>query len=268
MTGRKGELTNALKRSIESGRLVLGVGAVTQSPIVVEIAGRLGLDFVWVDTEHGGISPEDGSSVESLVRAAEASGTTILLRTADGDRKVIQKVLDAGVHALLISDVGSADEVKRIVDSSRFSVEGSSGARGFSAARFSGWATPDPSMMKLVNADVLVGVMIESREAVEMIDRIVAVEGLGFVFVGPGDLSISLGVGGQTSHEKVTEALGSVVAACKRAGVPAGFPASDVDSARKAIAGGFTIVRCAMDTALLRKSLSQAVKELRAAPSS
>lgn len=256
-------MTNKLKEAIASGRPVFGAGAITQSPIVVEIAGRAGMDFVWIDTEHGGASPRDGNSIEELLRAAEASGTTILVRTAEDDHRVIQKLLDGGVHAVLVSGVGGEEEARRIVDASRWSIDGSGGTRGYSAARFSGWASPDASYLRQANGDTLVGVMIESREAVDSIDSIVSIRDLGFVFVGPGDLSISLGVSGQTGHEKVNEAFRKVVAACNRAGVPAGFPASDAETARKALANGFRIIRCAMDTAVLRKTFSQTVKELR-----
>lgn len=233
---------NRFRESIEADEVVLGARAATFSPAVVELYGGLGLDFVWLDFEHAGPSPWDSTVFEELTRAAEAGDIELLVRLPSGDPPLVRKVLDAGVRNLLVPRVEAVDEVRAAVEATRFVYDGGPGQRGAASGRSSAWGTAS-DYLATEDAAVCLGVMIEKREAVERLDDILSVPELGFVFVGPGDLSVQLGHPGEKGHPEVVETIDRVRDAALDAGVPIGRIAHDPTGARDAIEAGYRIVR-------------------------
>lgn len=245
-------------------RAVLGIGAVTQNPIVIELVGKAGFDFVWIDTEHGGFSPYDGVSIENTVRAAQSSGTSVLFRVPTVDSAMIQKALDAGVQAIVVSGVSNKEQAEALSSAARWPIGKVQGERGFSISRYSDWVSPDASFLERTNEEVLIGPMIESKEGVENLSEILSVEGVDFVFVGPGDLSMSLGLTGQFSHPLVKQNVQKILDTALEFGIPAGYPVSSVKASKEMIANGFKIVRCGTDIAILHETLRQIIAGVRA----
>jgi 2-dehydro-3-deoxyglucarate aldolase len=234
---------NAFKSAVTNGDVVFGAEAQTNSPALVEVYGSLGVDFVWVDFEHGGGSPTDSDALGELTRAAEVSGTDLLVRLPSGDPSLVRKALDAGVRNLLIPRVESASEVERAVRASRFKYDGGVGKRGVSSARSSVYGDRSDDYIDAEDDSVVVGVMIETAEAVDALDEILAVPELGFVFVGHGDLSVSLGHPLETDHPEVRSTMDAIEARCRDADVPLGGAARSTDAIEAKIDAGYRVLR-------------------------
>src|SRR6056297_399993 len=107
---------NGLRRALEAGETVFGAAAATYSPTVVEILGDVGLDYVWIDLEHGGPSPYDSTALAELTRAAEAGGIELLVRLPKPEPALVRKVLDAGVRTVLLPRIETAEQLRPAVE--------------------------------------------------------------------------------------------------------------------------------------------------------
>lgn len=255
--------TNHVRERLDRGEPVLGARAETFSPVMVEVYGQLGLDFVWLDLEHGGPSPYDSTAFDALVRAAENTGIELLVRLPSGDPPLIHKVLDAGVTTLLIPQVEVAGEIRRAVRAAHFVYDGEPGARGFGGGRPTGWGADAAGFTERQDDTVLVGVMIEHRDAVDAIEEVLAVPELGFAFVGAIDLSVSMGHPQATDHPEVRAAITTVEAACRDADVPLGAPKHDTTAAEAALADGYDILRVGDEVGAVREVVGARLDALR-----
>ena len=255
--------TNHVRERLDRGEPVLGARTETFSPVVVEVYGQLGLDFVWLDLEHGGPSPYDSTAFDALVRAAENAGIELLVRLPSGDPPLIHKVLDVGVTTLLIPQVESAAAVRRAVEAAHFVYDGEPGARGFGGGRPTGWGADAEGFTERQDDAVLVGAMIEHRAAVDAIEEILAVPELGFAFLGAIDLSVSMGRPQETDHPQVQEAIAAVKSACRDADVPLGAPKHDTAAAEAAIADGYDVLRIGDEVGAVREAVGTRVDALR-----
>ena len=251
---------NSLRRRLRADETVFGARASTLSPALVEVYGALGFDFVWLDFEHTGESALDSPVFEHLSRAAAAADTSLVVRLPNGDPELIRKVLDTGVRTVLVPRVETAAEVREAVRASRFRYEGG-GKRGVSHGRSSDWGLSVDTERE--DDTVLVGAMIETREAVENLEGILSVPELGFVYVGPGDLSAAYGVPGDADHPEVQSAIGTVEDACAAAGVPAGRSAATTEGGAELLASGYRLVRLGDEVSAVRQALGDRLAELR-----
>ena len=247
--------SNDLREALSSGDVVLGVLENTYDPTLVEFYGELGLDFVWIDLEHGGPSPWDGERTEDLLRAADLGGTELLVRLPHPDPGLVRKALDAGVRNLFVSRVETAEEVRRAVEASRFEYDGDPGERGFANPRASRWgATEDYAATE--DEEVVVGVTIENRSAVENLEEILAVPDLGFVFAGPLDLAVSFGHPGDPGHEDVQEAVETIRSTATETGVPLGGLGLGMDDVNEKASSGYQIINLGSTTGALQSAVS------------
>lgn len=218
----------------------LGAVAKVPSPTLVEVYGDVGLDFVFLDYEHAGAaSPRDTAGLENLVRAAELSGTDLLVRLPTGEPSLVREVLETGVRNVLVPRVRTAGEARRAVRAARYDHEGGPGDRGIGGSRANRWGAEFDGYLDREDASTSVGVMLETADAVGNVEEILAVTDLGFAFVGHRDLTHSLGHGENVDHPDVAAAADTLREACLEAGVPVGRVAGDVDDAREGVAAGF-----------------------------
>lgn len=254
---------NRILERFERGGVALGARATDPAPTLVEVYGSIGLDFAWLDFEHSGPSAVDGPVFEDLTRAAEVGDVDLLVRLPSGDPELVRKALDAGVRNVLVPRIETAAEVREAVRAGRFRYDGEPGERGAAAARAATWgATPD-DYVEREDETVCVGAMIENETAVANLAEILSVPELGFVFVGPSDLSISLGHPRETDHPAVEEAVESVRAAAVEAGVPVGCIANDPETARAAIDDGYQLLRIGDELSAARTVLGERLAALR-----
>lgn len=254
---------NELRKRVESGDPVVGARARNPSPMLIEVYGDLGLDFAWIDFEHGGESPWNAPMLESLVRAGEVAGVDLLVRLPTGDPSLVRKVLDAGVRTVLIPRIESAEEIRRAVRAARFRYDGEVGDRGIGTGYVNRWgASADETYAEREDEAVLVGAMIENRTAVEDLGSILDVPDLGFVFLGPSDLSTSYGRPLETDHQDVRAAVETVRRESLDAGVPVGRIAADGTDARDAIDDGYSVVRIGGEVEAVRHELGSRLAEI------
>jgi 2-dehydro-3-deoxyglucarate aldolase len=247
--------TNELLATVASGDVALGVLDNTFSPMLVEFYAELGLDFVWLDLEHGGPGPDDGTQVENLLRAADAAGIEPLVRSPKPDPSLIRKALDAGVRSLFVSRIETAEEVRRAVRAARFKYDGEAGDRGFAFPRASRWGTAD-EYARTEDDEIMIGVTIENPTAVENIDEILDVPELGFVFAGPLDLSVALGYPGEPTHEDVQELVGEIESAALDAGVPLGGLGFGMDDVNQKADAGYQILNLGSTTSAVKQTVT------------
>lgn len=256
---------NALRRKLDAGETLLGASCATFSPTVIETMGHLGLDYVWLDLEHSGPSPSDSTALEELTRAAEAADVALLVRLPAPDPPVVRKVLDAGVRTILLPRIETAEQLRRGVRAAYFSYDGDVGDRGVGVGRSAEWVGYGDEFVAGEDGEVLVGTMIENRRAVENVEEILSVPQLGFAFVGPADLSVSLSGGDPTRNTSaaVQSALDRTLDACLDAGVPVGRIRNGVEEARAAMADGYRIVRIGGDVSSIHATVGGRLDELR-----
>ncbi|MFB6090082.1 MAG: HpcH/HpaI aldolase/citrate lyase family protein [Halobellus sp.] len=257
---------NSFRHAIENDEVIFGARSSTFSPTVIEIYGELGIDFVWLDFEHMGPSPWDSTVFEDLTRAADVGGTELFVRLPTGEPSLIRKVLDAGVRNVFVPRVDTAEEVREAVKATRFDYGGEPGERGMASGRSRTWGLAGDDYIETEDEEVCIGVMIEKTTAVDELDEILSVPELGFVFIGPSDLSVQMGHPGDKTHPDVASQITEIREAAHDAGVPTGVIANDPEAIEEAVEKGHQIIRMGGDLASVKSVLSErldAVEHLR-----
>ena len=255
--------TNRLREQLEAGQVALGVLDSTYSPTLVELYGELGLDFVWLDFEHGGPSPWDAETLEGLLRAGELTETELLVRIPVTEPALVRKVLDAGVRNVFLSRVETAEEVQQAVRAARFQYDGAPGRRGLANPRASRWGLTD-NYTDTEDEAIVLGVTIENQQAVDDLDAILDVPELGFVFIGPLDLSVALGRPGELDHPDVQEAVETIRDAAVDAGVPVGGLGFGMDDVNEKAQNGYQLLNLGSTTGALQASVTGWLDEYQA----
>ncbi|GAA0306392.1 HpcH/HpaI aldolase family protein [Halarchaeum salinum] len=232
---------NDLRRTLDDDTPAFGVLDNTYSPAVVEVVGELGFDFVWVDLEHGGPSPWDADALEGLLRAAELTDTELLVRVPEANPAMVRKALDAGVRNLFLSRVEAAAEVRDAIAAANFEYDGNPGRRGLAGPRSARYGLAD-DYIGTEDEEVLVGVTIETIEAVENIDEILSVPELGFAFLGPNDFSVAYGSPGDLADPEVEAAVETVRDAAIEHDVTLGGLTFGMDDAVAKVADGYRLL--------------------------
>lgn len=233
---------NPLRETLEEGDVALGAVAKSASPMLLEVYGEVGLDFTFIDLEHGGQSPFNSDYLEHLWRASTIGGIEPLVRVPSGSPPLVRRVLDTGIRSIIVPRVKTAAEVRAAVEASRFEYEGEPGERGFvSGCQANMWGRDLDGYLDRQDDTTLVGAIVETAEAVKNLEEILAVPDLGFVFVGHRDLTISLGHRNDVDHPEVLETVDRIRSACLDADVPVGRVPADRADARAAIDEGFQL---------------------------
>ena len=237
---------NQMKRKLLAGEPAFGVSVMFPSPHIVDIVGRLGFDWVLIDCEHGSISLE---SVELMVMAAESADITPIARPPVNSFEAIGQLMDRGVMGVQVPHVNTAEDARRAVESVKYHPVGGRGlAAGVRAANY-GYGMSMSDYAEQSNAETLVCVQIEEGEAVRNVDEIVQVEGVDVFFVGPSDLSQSLGYPGRPDAPVVREAMDSVFATVAAVGKVSGS-AGNASAHRRYMDQGVTYLYTHLTTLL------------------
>ncbi|MGI6315861.1 MAG: HpcH/HpaI aldolase family protein [Christensenellales bacterium] len=207
------ENLHAFKEKLSTGQPVTGPFMKTGDPAFVEAAGWAGFDFCILDTEHGPVSIE---TMQNNVRAAEVSGMLPIIRVADAEENTIGKALDIGAMGVQVPQVSDTKTAKAVVAAAKFHPAGSRGMCRF--VRAAQYSTLDRYDYFREANEILVILQLEGQEAIDNLHSILAVEGVDILFIGPYDLSQSLGLPGQIDHPKVIEKMNEIVSAARAAG--------------------------------------------------
>ena len=232
-----------------SSRPLAGMWVCAGSTVATEIAAGSGLDWLLIDMEHSALSLE---SVLAQLQTAAAYPVTPVVRVAWNDPVLIKQVLDIGAQNIIVPMVSSADEARAAVAATRYPPAGVRGV-GSALARSTRWNRIDHY---LADADLHVSltVQIETVPGVEAAPDIAATPGVDAIFVGPSDLSASMGLRGQQSHPDVMSAVHRVFRAAHDGGIPVGVNAFDPAVAEAYLDAGADFVAVGADVALLARA--------------
>ena len=227
-------MQTSIKDKIHRGEVALGVSLMFSSPQLVEMLAYAGFDWVLIDCEHGSIGPAD---VEVMAMAADAAGIAAIARPRSNAAADIQSVLDRGVSGVQIPHINTRAEAERAVAAVKF---GPGAGRGLAAGtRPDRWGLGArmPDFAAQANAQSLVCVQIEDQEAVANIDAILEVDDIDVFFIGPSDLSQSMGHPGEPNAPPVAQAIERTLAAIRDAGKAPGMPAT-AETLEKVVGSG------------------------------
>ena len=216
------------RKALDSERGVFGPFMITSDPALVECAGYAGYDFVLLDMEHG---PTNFQHLQHLIRAANSVNIMTIVRVPRGSDIYIDRALDVGAGGVLIPQIESAQQAAAVVSAAKFSPVGSRGTCKFTRSACYGAFGGDAYFNEAQNTMVLI--QAEGANAIEHIDEILAVKGIDVIFVGPYDLSASLGIIGQIEHPLICEAIRKIVQKASDKGIKVGCFANDAAMARR-----------------------------------
>ena len=246
---------NSVRKALLERTPTIGTWIQIGHPVIGEILGNAGFDWVAVDGEHSDI---DVQGFTDVLRGLYGRGPEPFIRVRENDTLAIRQVLDAGARGIIVPLVNNAEEAEKAVAAAKYPPQG---IRGFCFSRMNEYGVKFDEYVKTANDDIAVVVMIESQEAIENIDEILSVEGVDGVFIGPYDLSGSYGIPGQTSHPSVREGCKKVLQVCARVGKSAGLHVviPTEENIKKAIEDGFTFIAIGVDTVFLDYSSVKAL---------
>ncbi len=220
---------NTAKEKLKNGETVYGCFVRYPNAALVEVLGYCGWDFIVFDGEHGTIEPGD---CEHMVRAAELQSITPIIRVPVNQPHIILRFLDTGPQGLHVPMVRSAADAEAVVQAVKYQPRGSRGLAAVRAADY-GQRTPFAKYVTEANAETLVVIHIETEDAVERLPEITRVEGLDVIFIGPTDLSNSLGVPGEIQHPKVQATLQRCVDTVSESRLALGIMVPNAEAARQ-----------------------------------
>jgi len=216
MTG----FTNPAKERLKKGEVALGCGVrLARTVEIARVMAISGYDWLFIDMEHGSI---DLDIACQMAVAALDAGIAPIARVPSGEFSIATRLLDGGAAGIVIPHVDTADEAREIVDRLKYPPQGHRSVAG-AMAQLGYRPTPLADATRIVNAETLIVVMIETPRAVENAEAIAAVPGVDVLLIGTNDLSMELGIPGSLGDPKVVACYERVIAACKRHGKHAGL---------------------------------------------
>ena len=218
----------SFKAAMDSDKGALGPFMICTDPAMVEAAGHAGYDFVLLDMEHGTTTFE---TLPNLIRAANVAGVCPVVRVPRGSDIWIDQALDVGAGAVMIPQIDTAEQARTAVAAAKFSPIGNRGTCRF--VRSAGFGAIPGKDYFAKAQDTVVIVQAEGRKALENLDEILDVPGIDVVFVGPYDLSSSLGHVGEIDHPEVIEAIKEIIAKAAAKGVKVGCFADTAEGGKK-----------------------------------
>lgn len=254
--------TTTLKQRLAANRLTVGSWITLAHPAIAEIMARAGFDWLTVDMEHSVITIREA---EELIRVVSLCGVPALVRLTSNDANQIKRVMDAGASGVIVPMVSSRAEAEHAVSAMYYPPLG---RRGVGLARAQGYGPGFADYREqLADRGAVVMVMIEHIDAVNNARDILSVEGVDGYFIGPYDLSSSMGLAGQLEHPKVVAAIEQVRTTAKALNKPGGVHVIEPDPARLRafVEQGFTFLAYSLDIRMLdqtaRAGLASVTKE-------
>jgi 2-dehydro-3-deoxyglucarate aldolase/4-hydroxy-2-oxoheptanedioate aldolase len=249
----------AFRARLLAGEPVFGTFLSTGSAASAEVCGRAGFDWCLVDLEHG---LGDESALQAQLVALELSGVPALVRVESGAPLRIGRVLDHGAAGVMIPRVRSAAEAAEAVAGTRYPP---TGVRGVAlSVRGAGYGTARAEDVGRIDAGVTMLIQIENEAALGDVAAIAAVEGVDVLFVGPNDLSHSMGIAGRFDDQRYLDALAAVAAAARAAGKVAGVMLRSSDEVEPHLRLGYGFFALSTDAGVLGQAMRSALATMRA----
>ena len=250
---------NNLKEALKEGKNVFGPFMKFADPATVEIMGFAGFDFVIIDAEHGPISMQ---SAQNMIRAAETVNITPVIRVANNDEALILRALDIGAQGIEIPQINNKLQAIKAVRSVKYAPQGERGVCRY--VRAANYSSMDKfEYFKSANNETMIIAHIEGVEGINNLDEILSVPGIDVIFIGPYDLSQSLGIPGEVNNPLVTERMKEVVLKCKQNKIDVGTFADDIKTAKSWVSLGAQYISFSVDVAILYNISKTIVNKLK-----
>lgn len=244
---------NRLREKLASGSTVVGTFLNLGSALAAEACAIAGYDWLLIDLEHGGGGE---SSVLGQIHAAAAHDVPVLVRVESLERMRAGRVLDLGANGIMFPQVAGAEDARRAVGNLRYFPRGQRGTANYN--RLCGFGQ-HPEVLDNTEDAILGVIQIETEGALSEANEIAAIDGVDVLFVGPVDLTRSLGIAGQTSSPIFVQALDDVVNACATQGKAAGVIVNDPTQIERFRSLGFTFIAVGSDSSMLARTAAQTV---------
>ena len=245
-------MRNRLKELLETGKVAIGAQLRFGVPAIAELFGAAGFDWVLIDTEH---APQTPTSVQAQLQGVGCTEATSIVRTAKNDPDLIKLYLDMGAMGVVVPSINTAGEAGEGTSACRYPPDG---IRGWGPHRAAKYGLARETYTTEINSQVMYIPIIESAEAIENIEEILAVDGVDSFIVGPVDLSISLNVPFDYENRKYQQALQRTLEAAEQVGKPAGIGVYgsplDPTSAIRHMQSGFRLILVGGDEPFLTTS--------------
>ncbi|MFE3836331.1 HpcH/HpaI aldolase family protein [Pseudogemmobacter sonorensis] len=239
---------NGFKRALAEGRSQIGIWCTLPGGVTAELLAGTGFDWILLDTEH---ALTDLPDIHGMLQAVAASPVAPVVRVQENSAVLIKRALDMGALTLMVPYVQSPEEAEAAVRAMRYAPRGIRGLAGLTRASRYG-AVAD--YIARAEEELCLIVQVETADAVARIEEIASVDGVDAVFIGPADLSASMGLAGQTGHPAVVAKIEEAIARLRAIGKPSGILTLDLDFARRCIGLGTRFTAVGVDMALLRRA--------------
>ncbi len=251
---------NAFKHALAEGRSQIGLWCSLSHHYAVEVVAGAGFDWLLLDCEH---SPNDLESLVPQLQAIAPYSSTPVVRVPWNDTVTIKRVLDIGAQSLLLPYVQNVAEARAAVAATRYPPDGVRGVAGTTrASRFGRVA----DYARRAAGELCLLVQVETREALDEIEAIAALEGIDGIFIGPADLHASMGYTGETANQAVVPVIEDALRRIRRAGKAPGILTADESLARRYLAAGALFTAVGNDVGLLARGADQLAARFRTAP--
>lgn len=248
---------NAFKQALARGERQVGMWSALASPIVAEILGGAGFDWVVIDGEH---APNDIPSLLGQLQAMRGGTAEPVFRVPWNDMVVIKRALDVGARTLIVPFVQNADEARRAVAAMRYPPRG---VRGVAVVVRASDFGRTQQYLENAHQETCLLVQLETRAALKEIESVAQVDGVDGIFIGPSDLAADMGHLGNPKHPEVQAAIQDAAKRIRAAGKPAGTLARNAEDAEQMFAAGFTFVAAGVDVALLARNAETLAAKLK-----
>lgn len=244
-----------MKQKLQSGSYTAGVWASLGSPMATEVVGQMGFDWILIDMEHG---PGDYQTLLGQLQAIAAAGDSVpVVRAQWNDPVVVKRILDMGAAGVMIPGVGSVEEAEKAVAAVKYPPEG---IRGIAGVRCNKWGM-DTEYLKEANSNIMLFLQFETKGAVENAEKILSLPGIDVAFIGPHDLSASLGHTGELSHPDVLQAIERIEKAAQANNIPLGTITRNAEDAARLIDKGYQALTLGADFGYIMKGARESLKQ-------
>ncbi len=216
---------NLLKEKLKKGKSVIGTWSSLSSANVINVLGSTELDFVIIDMEHGSMSFE---TIENMVRAAEATGISPIVRVWDDHEQILLRTLETGVQTVMVPHVNTAEDTEIIAKVCKYYPEGNRGLSPYTIIHNFTHDNIQESLQK-ANDETLVGILVEGQEGLNNLRDIVKISGIDLIYLGLFDICQSVGLPGQLNHPKVLDEVKKCQEVIQSNGIAAGSMAIDIE---------------------------------------
>lgn len=235
----------------------IGTWAEIPSPYVTNIMSQAGFDFTIIDMEHGII---DFETAQNMIFAAKAEGKDTYIRVPNIEESWIVRCLDMGGAGIIFPQITSRQEAERAVWYAKFKPQGIRGFNPYTA--FGGYGNVSDDFLQKENDRLRLGIILESKEAFENIDGILDVDGIDIIYIGQYDLSVSLGIPGETSNPILLKLMKDAVGRINSMGKRAGCMVHSITEGKEMIEQGFKYIVYKVDTGILLDAIRCVTKEI------